>query len=366
MSAFAREPINCSIGSLGELHIGSFCVIRILTIIITGEAEEEVYDASTIEAAMTQLRAQTAVITMTPSETREQKGQYGDNRHYFSYATAEPVTLDFIGRYRDSAGEPFYSRPARLEVDFRTSEIFKNDAFIDYYKGPAKFECDWARDIPEDWSKSEKKTWAKSLDTANAYQPIDLPLFFTPQACENGSVVYDMPIDNVCLASLHDDDNTDGLDTLVDLSVRIKVIADTSGVEKWETEAEDPGEARSPTLDLGPQPTDQVSPCVIEISEDEEEDNDLTRTDTIKGLFSPSPERGPSPFSQALDDLVASPGGQVSDSGEEDEEGSAGDLLEVPNAAKHSKRSSADMSDLSGTLSAMSIGEDPESEGTIA
>jgi hypothetical protein len=179
-------------------------------------------------------------------------------------------------------------------------------------------------------------------------------------------VIYDMPIDNVCLASLHDDDNIDSLDTLVDLSVRIKVIADTSGVEKWETEAEDPGEARSPTLDLGPQPTDQVSPCVIEISEDEEEDNDLTRTDTIKGLFSPSPERGPSPFSQALDDLVASPGGQVSDSGEEDEEGSAGDLLEVPNAAKHSKRSSADMSDLSGTLSAMSIGEDPESEGTIA
>jgi hypothetical protein len=330
------------------------------------EAEEEVYYASKIEEAMNQLRAQTAVITMTPSETRQEKGQYGENRHYFSYATAKPVTLEFDGMYRDSAGAPFYNRKARLEVDFCTSEIFKTDAFIADYKGPTKFECDWARDMPEDWGKSEKKTWAKSLSTANGYQPIDLPLFFKPHSCENGSVVYDMPTDNVCLASLHDDDNIDSLDTLVDLSVRIKVIADTSGIEEWDTEAEDPGAARSPTLSLGPQPTDHVPPCVIEISEDEEEGNDLTRADTIKALFSPSPERGLSPFSRTLADLVASPGGQVSDSGEEGEEGSTGDLLEVPNAAKHSKRSSADMSDLSGTLSTMSIGEDPESEGTNA
>ena len=100
----------------------------------TGEAEEEVYDASNIETAMNQLRAQTAASTMIPTETRQEKGQYKENRHYFSYATAEPVIVDFDGLYRDSAGGPFYKRKARLEVDFCTSEIFKTDDFISDYR----------------------------------------------------------------------------------------------------------------------------------------------------------------------------------------------------------------------------------------
>lgn len=318
---------------------------------------------------MNQVRAQTAVITMNPTETRQEDGPYGHHRHYLKYATAEPVIVEFDGLYRgDSAGEPFYNRKARVEVDFETSELFKTSDFIDGYRGPARFECDWDRKVLEArWTENEEKRWARMLTTAGSYVPIDLPMFFQPQSCDTDAVLYDTTVQDVCLGFLHDDDNKDGIETPVDLSVRIKVIVDASVITNNDTEGI-PGDARSPTLSLGSQDRGNTLPCTLAGDDGEVNDEDgydLTHIETVKGL-SPSPARGPSPFDLALGEMVDSPGGQAYDSGEEGEEGSVGDFLEVPNAAKHSKRSSADMSDLSGTLSAMSIGEDPESEGTIA